>query len=146
VNPKRAKQHIREFICSATALLLVVLHLFTLVGIDIHCDHESGRIYVVSGFSFSDCEHIHAASPCHHGAGDGACESDEDCCSDVFLSVLPQGDEAPFRPATDGQSLTGFPAFRTITPAVTGTSFQAPLKALSLDSSSLRSRLCVLRV
>ena len=145
MNPKRVR-HIRSFFSSATALLLVALYLFSLAGIDIHCDHETGRIYVVSGFSVSDCEHIHAASPCHHGDNEGECESDEDCCSDVFLSILPQGDEVSFRPVMADQPLMNLPALRTILPAVIGNNLPSSGMVLSPDPSSLRSRLCVLRV
>ena len=145
MNPKRVR-HIRSFFSSATALLLVALYLFSLAGIDIHCDHETGRIYVVSGFSVSDCEHIHATSPCHHGDDDGECESDEDCCSDVFLSILPQGDEVSFRPMMANQPLIGTLVFRTTSPVMTGMALPSPGMVLSPDPFSLQSRLCVLRV
>ncbi|MBR1575202.1 MAG: hypothetical protein IJ654_01995 [Bacteroidales bacterium] len=86
----KAQSFISRLFSAVPALLLAVWYLLAVSGLDVHCDNEHGRTYVVFGAAGIDCEHIHPEVHCHdHAAGAGdRCLADEDCCSDDFEAVL----------------------------------------------------------
>ena len=80
-------------------LLLAVWYLLAMTGIDIHRDAEHGRTYVVPGLIGGDCELIHPGHHCHDETHEEGCLDGEDCCSNDFLTLIAQGEDASWAPA-----------------------------------------------
>ena len=128
-------------------VLLAVWYLFSIVGFDFHRDNEHGKVYVVSGIVFPDCESIHPFSHCHDGESEGECLMDESCCSDDFRSVTSPCECSKILqvlPATSIFSLVSF--FQITVPAASGTPMAFSANSPPPDRSVLFLKLCVLRV
>lgn len=84
----------RGILVRLVSVLTVLFYSVAVCGLDVHADHESGRVFVRILSMGIACEDIHPDSPCHHHHAEG-CEDEEDCCSDDILVLSMAGDECP---------------------------------------------------
>lgn len=130
-----------------SAALLTVVYLLAEVGFDVHCDHQSGRNYLVLLAGGISCEKIHPDHPCchHHHCG---CSSDESCCSDIVEclqiseDVTTAGNAVPDCPCL---TLSACPVLRTGITELYSTADFAVRRETSPPRAGLL-RLCILRV
>ncbi len=80
-------------------LLLAVWYLLAVTGIDIHRDIEHGHSYIVPSLIGGNCELIHPDHHCHDEAHEEGCLDGEDCCSNDYLTLIAQGEDASWVPA-----------------------------------------------
>lgn len=129
------------------AVLLAVWYLFSIVGLDIHRDNDTGNVYVVSGIASHECESIHPGSHCHDSESEEACLEDESCCSDDFRAVTAPCEisEAQLTiPATTLFCL--MPVFQAAVPACGEAHPVFSANPPPSEPSAYLSMLCVLRV
>ena len=74
------------------AVTVCLFYLASIIGVDVHDDHESGRTYVRLVIQGISCSDIHSDSPCHH-AHAGECDEDEDCCTDEITVLSVSGED-----------------------------------------------------
>lgn len=82
----------RGILVKLVSILTALSYMVAVGGLDVHADHESGRVFVRLLSMGIACEDIHPDSPCHHHHTEG-CEDQEDCCSDDILVLSMPGDE-----------------------------------------------------
>ena len=91
----------KNVVTSITAMLLVVWYSLSVIGFDVHTCSGSGRTFIATVISGTDCEDIHPGhvkSPCrccHHNEDDTDSDGEgigtRPCCSDDWQMIVLTG-------------------------------------------------------